>query len=407
MSLVHRTAFEDSDKVAVCLPFHSSLLEFHPNGSFPLLKDPLKEKAASIVGMFVLRPADHVAFTGPLLDENGKPTDTIYNPDLHWVYNIEGFTGGWLIANFNGIDAYRLGMQYGVSDAVICSSNIVCTDGVDTDTMPGYTWQPYNPLNWPSVRSIDCNMEEKVAATRLMWQERGYLSKRKYPAQIIFTWTGLHYDGSPDFLQGSLFTKKHPDGTEIEVYIMTSELGASRIRERCGLYNLQDRIEKMLIVVPPATASETGELSSSIDLNLVPKILYEQYDMKIVNHDGGHKVLAEFCRAGVLCQMNLTMCRKFTVREVLQAMPHISQEKKDVTFIDFQDKLYHFFSYPGEPNEESAGSEQDDDAKELRNKRIIRGVPPTMPIVSVIDDPADEVSIFVFDTHQGVDFYRK
>lgn len=398
MSLLHETVFEDDAKIAVQLPFTEGLLENHPAGSFPLLQDPLIEKATSIVGMFVLRPADEPAFNASLLDANGKPSHAVYNSAHDWVYNIEGFTGGWLIANFNGIDAYRLGMQYGLSDAVIFSSNIVCADGVDTDTTPGYTWQPYNPLNWPSVTSLDPHAEAKVAECRKLWQEKGYLSQRKYPAQIIFTWSGLHYEGSPDFLEGAVFTKKHPDGSDIEVYIMTSELGASRIRARCSSYHLQDRIENILIIVPPSQRAADGdELSAHMDLSLVRKLLYEKYDMKIVNHDGGHKVLAEFCRAGLLCQMNLTLCRKYTVREVLQAMPHIPQEKKDVAFANYDERLFHFFSY----------LKQDDNDREASSSKVIsHGLPPTMPIVSIISDPKDEVSIYVFDTRSGVDFNK-
>lgn len=398
MSLVHRTIFEDSKKVAVQLPFAEELENLHPGGTFPLLLDPLENKKASIVGMFVLRPADNEAFTAPLL-EGEVPNQAVFDPKHDWVYNIDGFSGGWLIANFNGVDAYRLGMQYGVSDAVIYSSNIVCCDGIDTDTTPGYVWQPYNPLNWPSVATLEPNALAMVAKTRRIWQDKGYLSDRKYPAQIVFTWTGLKYDNSRDFLEGAIFTKKHPDGSDMEVYIMTSELGASRIRSRCALYGLQDRIENMLIVLPPTQRKlGEGELSEDIDLTVIPQLLYEKYNMKIVNHDGGHKVLAEFCRAGVISQMNLTLCRKFTIREVLAAMPHIPQEKKDEAFADFDRRLYHFFSYP---LPEAANGSSDP----KKHNSISRGVPPNMPIASIIADDLNEVSVYVFDTREGFDFY--
>eukprot|EP01033_Poteriospumella_lacustris_P002543 gene2542-1846_t len=402
MSLLHRTVYEDSEKVAVRLPFCDKLQSIHPGGSFQLLKDPLKEKEAVIVGMFVLRPADAPAFSEPLLDGDGKPSTAVYNPDLDWVYNIEGFTGGWLIANFNGIDAYRLGMQYGVSDAVICSSNIVCTDGIDTETTPGYTWQPYNPLNWSSVASIDPNMVEKVAETRAIWQKMGYLSARKYPAQIIFTASGMNFENSPDFLEGALFTKKHPDGSDIEVYIITSQLGAARIRERCAKFNLTDRIDKMLIVIPPhADKAAPGELSVDMDISVIPKILFDEYDMKVVNHDGGQKILAQFCREGVMAQMNLTLGRQITVREALQGMSHIPQEKKDVAFANYSERLFHFFNYYSEP----AGASVDAEVA-VATRKPCHGIPPTLPIVSIIEDPRDEISVYVFDTRGGFDFSR-
>lgn len=405
MSLEHRTIFEDSKKVALKLPFSQRLQAVHPEGTFQLLKDPLKDEEAVIVGMFVLRPADEPAFTGPLIGDDGQPSGSVLEPNLNWIYNVDGFTGGWLIANFNGIDAYRLGMQYGVSDAVICSSNIVCTDGIDTETGPGYTWQPYNPLSWPSVTSIDPDMVEKVAETRELWQGMGYLSSRKYPAQIIYTWSGLKYDNSPDFLEGAVFSRKHPDGSDIEVYIITTELGASRIRERSSKYNLSDRIDKILIVVPPRPGKESpeGEMQSDMDITLIPKILYQNYNMKIVNHDGGQKILAQFCRHGVITQMNLTLGRQITVRQALQGMSHIPQDKKDIAFQNYFDRyaIYRFFSYYDAGNGDT-GTEQDETREGTR--QLLHGIPPSLPIVSIIEDPRDEICIYVFDTRGGFDF---
>ena len=50
--------------------------------------------------------------------------------------------------------------------------------------------------------------------------------------------------------------------------------------------------------------------------------------MRIINHDGGHKVLKEFAKFNALCQLNLTLGRQLTVKEVLTAMDGIDKDKK-------------------------------------------------------------------------------
>lgn len=118
----------------------------------------------------------------------------------------------------------------------------------------------------------------------------GYLSSRKYPAQIAFSWSGERFEGSRDFLEGEIFHAFLPDGQRMEVYIVTSSLGAVRIRQRAAKYGLADRIEQMLIVLPaPPAAQAEAELTTDMDLTDLPKLLYDRLGMKIVNHDGGHK----------------------------------------------------------------------------------------------------------------------
>lgn len=121
----------------------------------------------------------------------------------------------------------------------------------------------------------------------------GYLSSRKYPAQIAFSWSGEHFEGSRDFLEGEIFHAFLPDGQRMEVYIVTSSLGAARIRQRAAKYGLGDRIEQMLIVLPASTATpqagSEGALTTDMDLSDLPKLLHDRLGMKIINHDGGHK----------------------------------------------------------------------------------------------------------------------
>ena len=74
------------------------------------------------------------------------------------------------------------------------------------------------------------------------------------------------------------------------MYIVTSSLGAARIRQRAAKVGLADRIEQMLIVLPASTVAQSeDDLTTDMDLSGLPKLLHDRLGMKIVNHDGGHK----------------------------------------------------------------------------------------------------------------------
>lgn len=70
------------------------------------------------------------------------------------------------------------------------------------------------------------------------------------------------------------------------------------------IFCCQDRIEDMLIISSPPGKPE------ELDLTPVPSLLFEKYDIRIANHDGGQFLLRNFCQQGVLSQMNITLCRK-------------------------------------------------------------------------------------------------
>jgi hypothetical protein len=385
----HRTVFEGTD-AAVKLPFTEAILKYHPNGCFPLLMDPKVERKAVIIGMFVLRPAQNKALTGDIIDSDGLPTKDIYDPELNWVYNLDGIDGGWVIANLNSVDAYRLGMQYGVSDAVMVGTSTACAEGISKKGKLGYLWQPYYPLNWDSVKHHDSSMVEKVAEMRKLWQDLGYLSDRKYPAQILITRSGKKPEDYPDFLEARIFTATHPTGEPVESYILTTKVGAERIRDRCHLFDLQDRIDDILIVLPSFPSGE-----EDMDLSSLPSLLYEKYNMKIVDHDGGQKVLQDFCRQGVIPQMNLTLGRKMHLQEVLQRLPTsiISEELSQTCLSSFDKRVRSFFSYP-------LSSQPEDKAT------FSQGIPPSLPISYCVEDDNKDVAVITFNTKGGFDFYQ-
>lgn len=199
--LAHHTIWDDPSRIAVELPFCPSLQNHHELGSFHLVENPVEEKRAVIIGMFVLRPSLD-SWASPILDEDGLPAN-MYKIKNGWAFNLDGLDGGWLLAYGSVVDAYRLGLQYGISDAVIVGSHTVSTEGCDSipsetslDYKKGYLWQPYGPCSWSHVAAADPDIFRKVEEQRTHWQKLGYVSERKYPAQIVVTWSGEHHDGS-------------------------------------------------------------------------------------------------------------------------------------------------------------------------------------------------------------------
>ncbi len=379
--LAHSTVYQNDAHISTKLPFIDDLLHYHQNGEFPLVKDPLVTKKATIIGMFVLRPGENEPFSGSLLDNQNYPS-SIYNQNIDWIYNVSGLDGGWIIANGNSVDAYRLALQYSASDAVIFSSNNASIEGVASEHSNGYLWQAYALGEWKQLKSVDPNIADKIAEQRIAWQKLGYLSSRKYSAAIIFTKSGQCYPGQHDFLEARIFNEYHPDGSEIEIYIMTSEIGAANIRQRATKFNLQNRIESMLIIIPPKITSPTNTLSSDMDIALIPQILHDKYDMKIVNHDGGQKVLSEFSKVGALAQMNLTLARQTTVKEIITTHSAIIEDKRKNILSTFQSRISYFFP-------------------------TTKYIPSSLRPVYVIQDSLDEVAVVTFDVSEGFDFEEK
>lgn len=360
----HKCVFENSQKIAASLSLSSSLQSLiNSDCKFPLVRDPRITKQACIIGMFVLRPSE-TSWTGNFNDGSmfGVP---------NWVYNLRGCDGGWLNANGNYLDAFRLALQYTMSDAVIVGSRLVSEEGCDDiidSFKKGYIWQPYGPCEWPHIKSEDPNLFEKLREYRQELQLQGLISNRKYPAQIVITWSGKHFEGSNDFLRGRIFHDLHPDGTEIETYIITSVNGAKAIRERCHLFGLQHRIDSMLIIASPNNEND------KIDLQSLPKLLFEKYDLRVINNDGGQVVLQEFCSAGILSQLNLTLCRKLSLKQVISTTSLLSDEMRVEAMTEYDNKISMFF--------------KDDE---------YHRIPSTFVPVNIVTDTSQDVAVVCFD----------
>lgn len=227
-SLVHRTIYHHASAAALSiqggasnssqewlLPLVPSLQQYHQKGGyFHLLENPAVSKRAAIMGMFVIRPAldryqaplprsegvcGEEAISSslpPPLQDNDAYMKSMYEV-RDWIYSVDGAEGGGLISGFSALDAYRLALHYGISDAIIFGTHHVSHEGISDDRLgtEGYLWLADTVCAWDSLRAADGDLTAKIYEQRRQYQQMGLLSPRKYPAQIAFTWTAAVHDG--------------------------------------------------------------------------------------------------------------------------------------------------------------------------------------------------------------------
>jgi hypothetical protein len=363
MSLKHTRVYYNKNLINTEIPFTEGMQKFFKDGFFPLISNPLKSKKTAIIGMFILRPGKDT-WSDPIIREDG--TFSIYDIK-HWIYYIDGLSGGGIIANGNVMDGYRLAMQYAITDAVIIGSNTIINDGTSKENGdPGYVWLPQYCAEWPHLKKADPEMMDRFKKQRKLMQELGYVSKREYPAQIAVTRSGK--ENSPDLLSASIFHENFPDGSPIEAYIITSKTGASRLRNRASVYNLEKRIDDILIVLSPDNCPD------DIDLPELPGVLYKDYNIILANHDGGKKVLKAFCKAGIIDQFNFTFARKLSLYDSVKNNMDIDDKTKNMVLKNFQTHTIDFFDTEhGE-------------------------IPGNIPFAEIIVDEGDEAAVVVMDT---------
>jgi len=336
-ALMQRTLYEDDARIAVRLPLGDELGVLHPGGCFPLLEDPICSTRACLVGMFVLRPAT-VAWTGPVIGDDGFPA-SMYDA-RQWCFNVRGTQGGAWISAGNALDAYRLALHYGISDAVIVGSGTVAKEGVARGGSAGYLWQPYGPARWQRLSAIDSGLAAKILRLREQWQRMGVLSSRAYPAQVVVSQSGGHHEGAADILDADIFSRRHPDGSAIEAYVLSSEDGAQRLAERARARGLGLAIGRDILALSPP-----GQ-PAVLDVQAVPRLLRERLDVRIADHDGGAVVLSKFSAAGALTQLNVTLMRDRCVREVVERSDGIEEGQRNDVLASFDDRVQLLF--PGD-----------------------------------------------------------
>lgn len=194
---------------------------------------------------------------------------------------------------------------------------------------------------------------------------------------------------------------------------------------------LADRIEDMLIVVPPpppgttdSSSSSRGDTSSStsttsisssdIDISLIPKLLYDKYDMRLIDHDGGHKVLAAFARSGALCQMDLTLGRGLSVKEVLAtaAMDSIPEPTRTSMLDQFDDRVKDFKFFHKKLDPIVAAVEADIEAVAMSEGQCSNeaeyssAIPSSFEVASIITNDQEDVAVVTFRMPSSCDFYQ-
>jgi riboflavin biosynthesis pyrimidine reductase len=318
-SLAQRTLFHDAARIALELPLGEVLGALHPGGTFPLVRDPRGASRACIVGMMVLRPAStHWAGL-----RDGVTLGDSLREVQDWCYDVSGVGGSWPVSGGNALDAYRLALQYGTVDAVLAGAATIAREGVVAGARRAHLWQPYAPLSWAPLAPHRDVLEPAISAVRRTWQQLGVLSARKHPAQVAISASGRPSPSGVDLLDARIFRERHPDGSAIEGYVQTSEAGAERMRERARAKGL--RADTTMIVVSPADDPE------AVDVARVPEVLRERLDARLVEHDGGAIALRAFLDAGAVAQLNLTLMKGRSVRDVIASSPRLSEtERSDV-----------------------------------------------------------------------------
>lgn len=332
--LLQRTVFEDVSRIAVRLPLGEELGGLHPGGCFPLLEDPRTSTRASIIGMMVLRPANTPWI--PAIDANLPAA--IRAPD-DWCFDVAGIGGSWPISGGNPVDAYRLALQYGTVDAVLAGSATIVREGVVAGARTAHVWQPYTPLSWAALKPRRDQLEPAIAAVRRQWQELGILSPRRYPAQIAVSRSGETSEPDRDLLDARIFWDRHPDGSAMEAYVLTSTAGAERLQTRAKAKGRD--IRDCLLV---ASAADDP---ASIDVALVPVLLRSRLDARLVEHDGGATSLGAFVRAGAVAQLNLTLMGGRSVRDVVAASSRLDGEVRQQVLASWSRRPRLFPSHGG------------------------------------------------------------
>ena len=317
MSIQHKTIFLDNKNIPLSLPLTREIKRICPDESFPLLEDPLKEQKTLMIGMFVLRPFRQ---TWQTPEEEKYPGESLFETE-DWIYNIDSASGGGFIAGGNLMDGFRLGLQYGISDAVLVGSSTVVNDGIPSrKNGDGYIWMPYNCASWPNLKLAVPDMMAIIREQREIFRKKGYASRRDYPAQIVVSRSGKSAAGK--ILSARIFHDTLPDGAPMESYILTSQSGAEELKKEAETLGMTDRINKILI-----THSSAGK-PEEIDLKTLPERLFREYDIRIANHDGGALVLKAFLQAGIIPQCNFTFCRT-SVTETIDKNRELPKEELD------------------------------------------------------------------------------
>ena len=240
-----------------------------------------------------------------------------------------------------------------------------------------------------------------ITEQRLELQRQGIISGRTYPAQIVISYSG-ECQGVSDFLTARIFSAVHPNGQPFECYIITSVIGRDRILERVHstFPDLKKSIDSMVIALPTDPSG-----SAAFDIGLLPKLLFEKLDLRIVNHDGGQRVLRDFCRAGVVAQVNLTLCRRQPLIDIIHKYEELSEVGSDAHVIDGSNSPSDSDSFENRTQLFFCSTEKR--ANNSKSGNLSGAIPPSWKGVYCIEDGEENVAVATFDTRDTGDFYSE
>lgn len=392
-----RSGASDPQQTELVLPYsraHAELVRERLVGEtgFLLLEDPRRTRKAAVVGMMVMRPLSRACVLAPLAQ-----VDCLFDSSLDWVYNcrLPGLAGGGPLANGSVFDAYRLAVQYACSDAVMIGSVTVACEGLGS---AGYCWQAWMPCSWPHLSEAfgSKQLEHALRETRREWQRAGLLSERSHPAQIVISASGNALREKQDFLDARVFSETHADsGAPYECYILTSLAGAGRIRNRALAKGwTAEKIEATLLVCAHPESSER------IDVARVPTMLYDELGMRIVNHDGGARVLRDFARAGALTQINMSLGLKVALCDTERVRTALHRQAEAAELAEVEE-------LKGEkvPSSDSTAAENFEFFWGRGARCGCRSWPPRLRerVAALIIDKPQELAVCVLDLRGGVE----
>lgn len=192
-------------------------------------------------------------------------------------YNIPGRSGGAEISGGSAEDRFIMGLLRSVCDAVLIGSGTLHGD-------PGHVRIP--EFVYPEAKHLYAELRRK-------------LGKPPLPLNVVLTASGRINLEEPTF---------HTPG--LPVLIVTTEEGASRLARH----------------IPSEVAVwSTGETGSTRP-EAVLNILADQFDVRLLLHEGGPLVFGQFLAAGAIDELFLTLAPQIAGRQRRVARPSIAGE---------------------------------------------------------------------------------
>lgn len=173
---------------------------------------------------------------------------------------IPGHSGGGPISGGSAEDHFVMGLLRSVADAVLVGSGTLRGD-------PGQVRIP--ELIYPEAKDRYVALRKK-------------LGKPPMPLNVILTASGRVDLNEPTF---------HTEG--LKAVIITTEEGAARIRSEHGAES-------------PATVCSTGEKGTTSP-DRVLKILHDEFQVRLLLHEGGPTIFGEFLAAKLIDELFLTL----------------------------------------------------------------------------------------------------